>query len=183
MSIEPRIETEADGCITEVWPLPCDEAYLQELLTFVFQQYWRDLVFGPILPGAAFEIRCPNPPTRISLLDGYLTVHFGGTHFHLCIGEFSGVPEPERTRRRTARAEAFRAFDRHRHPTSWGLRFYNGAGEPQLSVFFPNPFLADDQLLEQPDWSKLEAWETFGRRYLGREPDGLDRLGKGFGRD
>lgn len=182
MTIEPEIIDE-DGRKTEVFPLPIESAYLEELLTYVFEQYWEDIVFGPILPGAAFEFRCPGPPKKIGTMDGYLTVHFGGTHFHLCIGHFSGVDAAEATRRRTLRAEMFRGFDKHDHPTTWGLRLFNGADQPQMSVFFPNPFLADDTMLDEPDWSRLACWEDMQRRYLGREPDGRDRLGRGFGRE
>lgn len=185
--IEPTVVKETDGRITEIYPLPTDESYLFQLLKDIFENHWQHIVFGPIIPGAAFEIQCPNKPTKISLQDGYLTVHFGASHFHLCIGEFMGsldnpTPPAERHHRRTARAEAFRAFDRQNAPTSWGLQLYNGANEQQMSLFFPNPFLADDKLLDKPDWSRLALWETFCRRYLGQEPDGRDKLGKGFGR-
>ncbi len=63
----------------------------------------------------------------------------------------------------------------------WGLRLYNGHDEPQLSIFFPNPFLTDDDgLREEPDWSRLAMWESFAHRYLGRAPEAFDRSGKGF---
>ncbi|NJM13533.1 MAG: hypothetical protein HC889_18195 [Synechococcaceae cyanobacterium SM1_2_3] len=43
-----------------------------------------------LIQGAAWEVRAPNAPQRISLSDGYLTVDFGHWHFHLCIGEYRG---------------------------------------------------------------------------------------------
>jgi hypothetical protein len=50
-------------------------------------------------------------------------------------------------------------------------------------VFFPNPFLTDeDDIAEQPDWSRLDVWDDIARRFLGRRQlqDPLDRSGRGF---
>jgi hypothetical protein len=33
-----------------------------------------------------------------------------------------------------------------------------------------------------PDWSRIELWESVLPRYTGNVLDGLDRLGRGFGR-
>jgi hypothetical protein len=188
-AIERDVETSAGGSQTEVYRLPTDEAYLFELMTYVFEEYWQGIIFGPVIEGAAFEIKCPCAPTKISLFDGYVTVHFGGTHFHLCIGENEGsktnpTPPELRLQRRTSRAEIFRKLDRDKCPISWGLSLYNGADQQQCTVFFPNPFLTEeDGIAEQPDWSRLAMWEDMSRRYLGRGPDGRDRTGKGFRRD
>lgn len=183
---ESRIETSASGSRTEIFPLPAEEDFLYELLKDVFETYWDRIIFGPMIEGAAYEIRCPKSPTKVGLLDGYLTIFFGRTHFHLCIGENKGSKSnpttPEKRRhRRTQRAEFFRGLNRSGAPNSWGLRLFNGADEQQMTIFFPNPFISDDdQIMKEPDWSRLAMWDDFQSRYLGRPQDELDRRGKGF---
>ncbi len=178
-----KIETSREA---EVWSLPTEEAYLHRLLEDIFANHWRSIVFGPVIEGGAFEFRCPCEPKAITLFDGYLTVHFGGTHFHLCIGENEGSPKNPtpaalKRQRRTSRAEMFRNFDQEGCALSWGLRLFNGHEEQLLTIFFPNPFLTDsDGLAEEPDWERLRTWEAVGRTYLGRELDEADRSGKGF---
>lgn len=185
-TIGPILVKSKYGSKTEVFALPIDEAFLYRLLKDIFESYWQDIVFGPNIEGAAFEIRCPNKPTEISLFDGYVTVHFGGTHFHLCIGENEGeksrpTPRQLREHRKTSRAEMFRSLDQDNCPINWGLRLYNGAGEQQCTIFFPNPFLTeDDRIAKKPDWSRLTMWEDMSRRYLGRAPDPKDHAAKGF---
>ena len=187
MEIEARIETD-DGNRQEIYALPTDTEYLEELLRHVFERHWRSLVFGPIIEGGAYEFRCPCAPKSITYFDGYLTVHFGGSHFHVCIGENKGghgspTPPALQKTRRTSRAEIVRGFDAAGAPITWQLRLFNGDDTPQLNVFFPNPFLTDeDGIAETPDWSRLEAWDDIAMRYLGRETaeDPLDRSGKGF---
>lgn len=185
--VPPERVTEIGGRTVERFRLPLEEAFLCDLLTDVFATHWHEIIFGPLIQGAAYEIRCPNAPQSITLLDGYMTVQFGGTHFHLCIGENLGprsspTPEALRRHRRTAAAEFFRGLDRHGAPVTWGLRLSNGAGEQQITIFFPNPFLTDDDgLREQPDWSRLAAWDRLRARWLGiPEPDPFDRSGRGF---
>ncbi|MCB9958113.1 MAG: hypothetical protein H6843_05800 [Rhodospirillaceae bacterium] len=185
-SIEPILQQDDGGRPCEVFPLPVDEAVLDALIVDLFENHWDKIVFGPIIQGAAYEIRAAAKPHKIGLLDGYLTIHFGPSHVHLCIGDNFGVPShptPDalRRHRRTARAEFFRSLDDSGCPVTWGLRLFNGAGEQQMTVFLPNPFLAaDDTLLATPDWSRLALWEEINRRYLNREPDGRDRTGTGF---
>ena len=58
---------------------------------------------------------------------------------------------------------------------------WNGKGENGLSIFFPSPFLGDDDsLLDAPDFSRLAAWRSIAKRWLGREPEVLDEEGAGF---
>jgi hypothetical protein len=71
-------------------------------------------------------------------------------------------------------------------PISWGLRLFNGAGEQQITIHFPNPFLSPDldEVLEQPDWAKLALWDAVRARWLGlADSDPIDRSGKGFRHD
>src|SRR6267154_263861 len=90
VAVRPERVTDPDGAAVEVFPLPTDEASLLELLRWLFEEHWAEITFGPIIQGAAWEIRAPHAPTHVGMLDGYLTVAFGATHFHLCIGPHKG---------------------------------------------------------------------------------------------
>jgi hypothetical protein len=169
----------------EIFPLPTEEPALRALLTDLFSQHWQTIRFGTLIQGAVFEIAAPNAPEKISMMDGYMTVDFGAWHFHLCIGEHRGSAghpvSPELAHhRRTARAEMYRIVDGGA-PSSWGLRLFNGAGEQQLTVMLPNPFLSEESgLLERPDWTQLALWDRLRSRYLHLESDPRDRSAKAF---
>jgi hypothetical protein len=183
--------TDDDGHVVEIFPLPTDEGTLERLLRELFESHWDKIVFGPIIQGAAWEFQAPHAPTHVGLLDGYLTVAFGAPHFHLCIGPTRGprhnpTPEALARHRRCAQAEFFRRLDRAGAPTSWGLRLWNGHGEQQATIVFPNPFLSADgkKVLNPPDWSRLALWDDMRFRYAGvRGPDPVDRSGTGFRHD
>jgi hypothetical protein len=84
------------------------------------------------------------------------------------------------------RAELFRRLNRAGAPNSWGLRLFNGHGEQQVTIFFPNPFLSYDgeKVRKQPDWSRLAPWDEMRARYAGApEPDPFDRSSTGFRHD
>jgi hypothetical protein len=163
------------------WPLPTDEATLLDLITTVFTDHWEHIHFGIIIEGAAWEVAAPNAPTRITTLDGYATVDFGRWHFHLCIGEHTASgPELGRIRR-CSRAELYRGLSKKGTPTTWGLRLFNGRDEQMMTVLLPNPFLTDDQqILQEPDFTRLAAWDALRERFLHLDPDPLDRTGRGF---
>ncbi|MEO1609963.1 MAG: hypothetical protein AAFR90_11635 [Pseudomonadota bacterium] len=180
--------TQPDGSRSrEIWALPAEEAFLDHFLRDVFESYWQGIRFGPLIEGAAYEWKCPTPPERIGLMDGYLTIFFGnGGHFHLCIGENRGTaahPNPPEliARRKPSRVEMFRGFGQDGDPVTWGFEMWNGAGDPMISIFFPNPFIEDDDSLsETPDFSRLGAWRAISKRWLGREREALDEQGRGF---
>lgn len=182
---------DVDGSAVDVFPLPVEEAALEALLRDLFENHWHEITFGPIIQGAAYELKAPSPPTHIGMFDGYLTVAFGAPHFHICIGAHKGMPgnpaPPGLARhRRTSRAELYRRLDRSGAPVSWGLRLFNGEGEQQITVLLPNPFLdsATDKLRKTPDWSQLGLWDSLRARWLGlAEPDPLDRSGHRFRHD
>ena len=165
-----------------------EEAFLEKLLTDIFENYWDGIVFGPIIQGGAFEFKCTSKPEKIVLYDGYLTVVTGneGSHFHLCIGENKGssknpTSETLKKHRCTARAEFFRGLNTEDQPVNWGLQLFNGEGEQQISVFMPSPFISDDgQILKKPEWSRLATWEGLTKKYLNRDPDPQDRSAKKF---
>lgn len=166
----------------EVWPLPCDESFLWHLLKGLFEEHWDKIRFGPLIPGAAWEVRAPNAPTRVTLNNGYLTIDFGPWHFHLCIGEYNGV-EPELARqRRTAHVELYRKLNKANQPISWGLSLYNHDGVQQMTVLLPNPLLTPEQrIAKSPDWSRLALWDDLRKEHLGLDPEAVDRSAPGFG--
>ncbi len=133
-------------------------------------------------------MRAAAAPTHVGTLDGYITIAFGGPHFHLCIGEHKGMghrpASPELARhRRTARAELYRQLDTGGAPVSWGVRLFNGKDEQQITILLPNPFLSHDseKVLKTPDWSHLALWDQLRKRWLGLpEPDPIDRSAKRF---
>jgi hypothetical protein len=179
----------ANGKIEDVWTLPKDEEFLCALFTDLFGNHHDGLCWGPMLTGAAYELKAPGKPKSITRDDGFLTVHWGDKgHFHLCIGAIS-VPADRPNaaemiaHRRPGRVEFFRSLDRDGYPYSWGLRMFNGKDEPQITILFPNPYVTkDDEVTNDPDWTRIALWEALLPRYTGNAPDGLDRQGRGFGR-
>lgn len=189
ISAEPeRVGGTGCGAVErEVWPLPVDEVFLRVFLTDLFENHWQGIRFGPLIEGAAYEWRCPSAPTKIGFLDGYLTIRFEtGGHFHLCVGANRGTPKnpthPELTaRRKPSKAQLFRGFGRDGKPLSWGFEMWNGVGEPMISVFFPNPFIEDDDTLSPlPDFSRLATWRSIAATWLRRPPEAIDEEGRGF---
>jgi len=165
----------------EIFPLATGEATLRPLLTDLFNSHWREIVFGSLVQGAVFELRAPNAPTRIGYMDGYLTVDFGGWHFHVCIGPHRQADAEMARVRPTARAELYRRLDEDGTAQGWGLRLFNGRDEQQMTVFLPHPYLdPDDKVRKQPDWDRLALWDKLRRDYLGLEPDACDRRSSGF---
>ncbi len=180
--VEKQI-TLVDGRTEEVWPLPLDREFLRNLFTELFEEHWDKLTWGPIIQGAAYELRCPRKPESITFTDfGYLTIHWGAQgHFHLCIGAGTDMA-PELARQRSpSRVELVRRLDAEEHPISWSIRMFNGNGDPQITIFLPNPFLSpEDSIAEQPDWDRLALWNSLFPRLTGHPTDGRDRLGKGY---
>lgn len=172
-----------DGRLEDVWPLPLDRAFLFELYRELFDEHWDKLTCGPLIPGAAYEIKCPGKPERITLSDlGYLTVHWGRKgHFHLCLGAGPAMPLDQAKHRSPSRVELYRRLDADGDPISWGIRMVNGAGEPQITILLPNPFLLpEDRIAAEPDWGRLTLWEDLFPRLTRHPLDGRDRLGKGY---
>ena len=182
----PRLAHEPGLGALELWDLEPSEAVLATLLGDLFTNHWPSIVFGPLIQGAAWEIRAENPPTHLGVSDGYLTVDFGRTHFHLCIGEHRGsrahpTPPDLAAHRRTRRAHLYRRINEDGTPDSWGLRLVNGHDEEQITVLFPNPFLTEElDVRETPDWSRLALWDYVRERYLDLPADPRDRSGRRF---
>lgn len=181
-TIESSVRTETvdepDGRVTTHYELPTDEATLLRLFKLLFENHAQEIVFGPCIQGAVFEIHADRP-AELTMLDGYLTVDLGTWHFHLCIGEHRGTPgnrcSPELAQhRRVKRAALFRTVGRSCVPASWGLRLWNGHDEQMITVFFPNPFLTDEDKRQRPDWSRLHVWNAVRREFLGLPEDPAD---------
>ena len=159
-----------DGTTTEYFEVDVAGDRVERLMRELFERHWSDVMAGPIIEGAAFEIRFTAPPT-VTMLDGYLTVDTGAWHFHLCVNDHRGTPSPELARlRRVARAAFYRAEGGACVPASWGLRLWNGRDEQMVTVLFPNPYL-DEELrrLREPRWEKTAVWEDLRRRYAVRD--------------
>lgn len=186
MAMTPQTVVEPGMGVLEVFPLDTSEDTLFALLRDVFENYWQVILFGPLIQGAAWEIKAPGAPRKMVLNDGYLTVEFGSWHFHICIGRHRGssknpVDPALAAHRRTGRAELYRQLQDDGTPNSWGLRLLNGQDEQQLTVFLPNPFLSgESKPLPTPDWSRLAMWDHLRKTYLGLDPDPKDRTGTGF---
>ncbi len=180
--IEPHVVRDSQGReITHRWNLATDPASLRHFLTDIFSRYWNRLTYGPILAGVAYEWTCPCPPDRFEYDAGYLTIGFGGPHFHLCLGPGAMPDTPEGRERMPGEAHLFRSLDREGAPNSWGFELRDGAGRPMLSIYFDNPFLAGpDQIAAEPDFSRLTMWRDVMRRYAGAGPDMFDETGRGF---
>jgi len=141
---------------------------VERLLTELFTGHWAEISAGPVIEGAAYEIRFTAKPA-VSMLDGYLTVDVGAWHFHLCVGEHRGAATAEQAAmRRVARAAFFRSDGGTCVPSAWGLRLWNGRGEQMITVFLPNPWLDEDQQrVREPRWEKTALWEALRARYAG----------------
>jgi hypothetical protein len=163
------VERDADGSVTEYDDVAVDGDRVQRLLTEIFTEHWARVFAGPVIEGAAYEIRFTARPV-VSVLDGYLTVDLGPWHFHLCVNDHGGAPTPERARlRRVARAAFFRTEGGSCVPGSWGVRLWNGHGEQMITIYFPNPWLDDDaDRLREPRWDRTALWEDLRRRYAAR---------------
>ena len=147
------------------------EDVLLAVMRDLFEVHWSKIVFGPCIQGAVFEIRLTEPPKKVSMLDGYLTVDLGEWHFHLCIGEHRGTkasPTPESLAkiRRVSTAAFFRSIGKTCLGGSWGFRMWNGAGEQMMTVFFPNPYLDERFKPQKPDWRRLALWNELRVKYL-----------------
>lgn len=161
-----------DGSTTEYTEIELVQGRLEQLFRQLFEEHWRELIFGPCIQGAVFEICLTEKPKKVAMLDGYLTVDTGPWHFHLCIGEHKDAPTPELAhQRRVSRAAFFRDMrERGQVKGSWGLRLWNGLGEQMITIFLPNPYLTEERKIrKKPDWTRLTLWEQLRREYTAIE--------------
>ncbi len=158
------VEQEPDGTTTEYEDVPVAGDRIARLLEELLTRHWDRVTVGPVIQGAAWEVRFTAPPA-LSTQDGYLTADLGSWHFHLCVTDPGGDARLARVRR-VARAAFFRTTGGPCVPASYGLRLWNGLGEQMITVFFPNPFFDDaGARLAEPDASRTRLWDDFRRRY------------------
>ncbi|MGH9338305.1 MAG: DUF7676 family protein [Acidobacteriota bacterium] len=170
--LSPRFDTyvqHLDDAITAYSYFEPAEPVMKELVHTLFAENWQRIVVGPCLEGAVFEVRFAEAPA-VRISDGYLTVDVGFWHFHLCIGPHRGTTSEELRRNRPVAKAAL--FERRGRGCgggrSWGLRLWNGYGEQMTTVFLPNAHISDEQqLLRQPDWSRLELYYQLRHHLLG----------------
>ncbi|MGH7277184.1 MAG: DUF7676 family protein [Candidatus Rokuibacteriota bacterium] len=162
------VARELDGSITEYDEVPVAGDTVERLLTELFTEHWGEIVVGPLIEGAAWEIRLGAPPT-VTMLDGYMTIDTGPWHFHLCVNDHRGTRSAELARiRRVGRAAFFKTEGGACAPGTWGLRLWNGRGEQMVTLLFPNPhFDADFRRLHPPRWERTALWEDLRRRFAG----------------
>jgi hypothetical protein len=161
-----RTVREADGSLTRYTDVAVAGDTVQRLLTEIFQDHWAQVFAGPVIEGAAYEIRFTSAP-RVSMLDGYLTIDVGAWHFHLCVNDHRGAATREQARiRRVGRAAFFHTEGGTCVPGAWGLRLWNGQGEQMITIYFPNPWLDDSaERVHEPRWERTALWEALRRRY------------------
>jgi hypothetical protein len=161
-----------DGSVTEYSYFEPSADTMNRLVKVLFEQHWKDVVVGPCIEGAVFEIRFGEQP-KLSTLDGYLTVDLGSWHFHLCIAEHKGNRSKELAhKRQVAKVAMFETRgERCGGGRSWGVRMWNGFGEQMTTVFLPNPRLSEAfKPLKIPNWERLRLWYELRREFLGEEP-------------
>ncbi|MDJ1182110.1 DUF7676 family protein [Roseofilum casamattae] len=163
---------------------PCTIDVTGPLLYSLFQENWQDVQIGHVVEGSVLELEFTEPPKICILYDGYLTVVSPGWHLHLCLEEHLGGPlcttPPElRQQRLIERASLYRRLNEEGQPRSWGIQFWNGAGEKMMNLFLPNPFLGEDEDLlpvGKPRLEKLSLYEELRQIYvLGDRPIPYDR--------
>jgi hypothetical protein len=70
MADETGTGREDDGTSTTYHDVDVAGDRVERLLTEVFTRHWASISAGPVIEGAAYEIRFTAPPT-LSMLDGY----------------------------------------------------------------------------------------------------------------
>ena len=56
------VERELDGTVTVYFDVPVAGDRIERLLSEIFTAHWQDVTVGPLLEGAAYEIRFAAPP-------------------------------------------------------------------------------------------------------------------------
>jgi hypothetical protein len=75
----------------------------------------------------------------------------------------------------------YRRIGKDGSPTSWGVRLFNGRDDQLMTLMLPSPFLTNvQQMRDEPAFGQLELWDRLREKFLGLDPDPLDRSGKGF---
>ncbi|TVP62356.1 MAG: (2Fe-2S) ferredoxin domain-containing protein [Nodularia sp. (in: Bacteria)] len=174
MTTEPLLS----GGRVEYEDFPADSDVLSSLLYTLFQENWHQVGVGHVAEGGVLELEFTAAPKLCILYDGYLTVAAEGWHLHLCIEASLGGPDCKtplelRQKRQVSRAAFYRRFNAEGNPRSWGIKFWNGANAEVMTIFLPNPFVEDENLLPEgkPNLDKLVLYQQLREIYvLGKQP-------------
>ena len=104
------------------------------------------------------EVVSENTGTGMSeptFSDGYATVEADSWHFHMKVRSVKGVQ--------------FVEAEDHGVPYLYYLRFSGAEEETLLRVYFPNPYLDDDDNPTDFQPEKLKLFEEFRDRYVGQD--------------
>ncbi|MGI0495126.1 (2Fe-2S) ferredoxin domain-containing protein [Alkalinema pantanalense CENA528] len=163
-----------NGGRIEYEEIPIHIDILGPLLHSLFHDHWQEVGLGHVVDGSVLELEFTQAPKIIRLYDGYLTVVTESWHMHLCIednqgGPNSATPDELRHKRLVSRAALYRRFNPRGQARSWGIQFWNGAGERMMNVFLPNPFVGENEDLlpeNKPDRTKLKLYEQLREIYV-----------------
>ena len=178
-SIEPLYASQT----IEYEDFPCTINVTGPLLYTLFQERWQETQIGHVVEGSVLELEFTQPPKILAFYDGYLTVVTEAWHLHLCVEEHLGgplqrTPTELRQQRLIQRASLYRRLNDRGEARSWGIQFWNGAGEKTMNLFLPNPFLGEDEDLlpeGKPQLDKLSLYEELRQIYvLGDRPIPFD---------
>ena len=86
---------------------------------------------------------------------GYMTVEADNWHFHIGVDQITGVQ--------------FVEAEDHGVAFLYYVRFSDKGEATLLRVYFPNPYLDDNETRTEFQPEKLKAFEEFRDRYVGRE--------------
>src|SRR5258708_12092923 len=89
----PALEHGPGGGVTEYDEISVRGDTVERLLSELFSRHWAEVFAGPVIEGAAYEIRFTAKPA-VSMLDAYLTVDVGPWHFHPCVAPHPAPPTP-----------------------------------------------------------------------------------------
>ncbi|AFZ04098.1 (2Fe-2S) ferredoxin domain-containing protein [Calothrix sp. PCC 6303] len=166
-------EATGNGWTIEYEYFDCRCDVLACLTYTLFQQNWHQIGLGHLEQGSVLELEFHEAPKKCVLYDGYLTVITQGWHFHLCIEETIGGPNSEtplevRQQRLINKGAFYRRINSEGEPHSWGIQFWNGAGEKVMTIFLPNPYVEDENLLPdgKANFSKLELYKQLREIYV-----------------
>ncbi|MGG6293654.1 (2Fe-2S) ferredoxin domain-containing protein [Leptolyngbya sp. AN02str] len=162
------------GGHVEYEDFPCTIDVTGPLLYTLFQERWQETQIGHVVEGSVLELEFTQPPKICILYDGYLTVVTEAWHLHLCLEEHLGGPlektPPDLRRERLIhRASLYRRLNERGEARSWGIQFWNGAGEKMMNLFLPNPFVGEDEDLlpeGKPQLEKLSLYQELRETYV-----------------
>lgn len=172
------LEATGSGWQIEYDFFDCQPDALACLCYTLFQKNWQQVGLGHLEQGSVLELEFHQAPKKCVLYDGYLTIIAQDWHIHLCIEETIGGPNAEtppelRQQRLITKGAFYRRINPEGEPRSWGIQFWNGVGEKALTIFLPNPYVEDENLLPEgkANWDKLALYNELREIYvLGNKP-------------